>query len=326
MNWIAAYLNAVKTNLPRAKREDLGEELQTLLEEEFESANGKTTSEATDPEILAWLRTREHPTLVASRYHDRRVLIEEDAYPLFKLTLRYSLIGIVVALVSAAVITAIANGDFYISPVDLIARLLKSCLLGFASVTLVFHYFGRYLNAQSHLAKWKPEELPDPNLKWEQEPWANSIAGLVFTSLFLLFINGFLTNVAQAVTSEPSKFLQLKLVEEAAAFLPWINLVSTSSILLYAYQIVRPYWSAATLSLHAALAAGTAWIVYHLRNVDPFLQLANLPDDKAQQASELVSWVNTSISVTLNIVFLVCLYEIGRNLYRIKLLGNRRLF
>ncbi|EDY81981.1 hypothetical protein VDG1235_1601 [Verrucomicrobiia bacterium DG1235] len=326
MNWIAAYLNAVKTNLPRAKREDLGEELQTLLEEEFESANGKPTSQATEPEILAWLRTQEHPTLVASRYHDRRVLIDEDAYPLFKLTLRYALIGIAVAITSATVITAVANGTFYLSPFDLLGRILEACLLGFASVTLVFHYFGRALNAQSHLAKWKPEELPDPQLKWEHEPWANSIAGLVFTSLFLLFINGFLTSVAQAISGEPPKFLQLKLVEEAATFLPWINLVSIVSILLYAYQIVKPYWSAATLSVHAALAAGTAWIVYHLRHVDPFLQLANLPEDKAQQASQLVSWVNTSISVTLNIVLLVSLYEIGRNLYRIKLLGKRRLY
>ena len=327
MNWINAYITAIKTNLPRNQREDIASELEGLLEESLEADTGKASSELSEEESLNWLKTREHPALVAIRYQDRRALIDEDTFPLFKLTLRYALIGLAVAYTVLAILSAFSAGDggYAVSLTRLGGNILHSGLLAFASITLVFHFFGKHFNAREHLAAWNPKDLPDPGKKWEQEPYASSIAGLVFSGIFLLFLNGFLTGVLDGLTNREAPALRAWLVEEAAALLPWINAVVIVSILMHAVMILRPRWSTATLAFHALVGLASAVIAFQLQNVSPMFRIVSDSMEHAEQVDRLVGIVNASARMGLVTVALISLFEAGRDIWRMIQLGGRRL-
>lgn len=324
MNWIHAYIEAVRTNLPREKREDIGEELRTILEESLESETGRRVGELSEEEGLAWLRTREHPSLVAARYQERRCLVDEDCFPLFKLTLRYVLAGLTVGFAALAFLSAVASGDgnYSVSLTGLAADILRAGLMAFAVVTLVFHFFGKAFSARSCLAKWNPADLPDPSNKWEQEPWSSSVGGLVCSGIAMLFLNGFLPGLAGAASRW--SFAEVKVIEEAVAMLPWINLALGGWILLHAYMLLKPRWSVASLAASMALSAGGALILYGLQGVQPMLALAGASPEDAERVGRLVQWANQSARIALLVVLAFTLYELVRCGWRMTRIWGRR--
>ena len=325
MNWIHAYINAIKTNLPRHKRDDIALELETLIEETLEADTGKRPSDLSEAETLNWLKTRDHPALVAMRYQDRRTLIDEDSFPLYKLTVHYAIIALTVVYILLEVLSAFSSqgGGPSISVTRLAGNILHSSLLAFASITLVFHFFGRHFNARKCLAKWNPKELPDPAKRWEMEPYADSIAGLIFTGIFLLFINGLLTGIVSEISN--STVIRFHLVESAATLLPWINATLIASMGLSALMILRPQWSTATLALHAAIALASAILALQLQSVSPMFELLTESTSHPEQLDRLTRIVSTSGRTVLTIIAIVSLYELVRDLWRMIQLGGRRL-
>ncbi len=324
MNWIHAYIEAVKTNLPREKREDIGEELRTILEESFEGETGRRAQELSEEEGLAWLRTREHPSLVAGRYQERRCLVDEECFPLFKLTLRYVLAGLTVGYAGLAFLGALASGDghYSVSLTGLAADVLRGGLLAFAGVTLAFHFFGKTFSARNCLADWNPRDLPDPSLKWEQEPWSSSVGGLVCSGIALLLLNGFLPGLAGA-TSRWS-FAEVTVVSEAAALLPWINVALVGWILLHSYLLLKPRWSVASLAANMALSGGGALIVYALQGSQPLFALAEGQVETADRLVRLLGWANGAARVALLIVLAGSLFELARSGWRVSRIWGRR--
>ncbi len=325
MNWIHAYINAIKTNLPRHKRDDIASELHTLLEETLEADTGKPASDLSEAETLNWLKTREHPALVAMRYQDRRTLIDEDSFPLYKLTVHYAIIGLTVIYVLLEMLTAFSSQSSAqsISVTRLAGNILHSSLLAFASITLVFHFFGKQFNARKCLAQWNPKELPDPAKRWELEPYADSIAGLIFTGIFLLFINGLLTGIVSEISN--STVIRFHLVESAATLLPWINATLIASMGLYALMILRPHWSTTTLALHAVIALASAAIALQLQSVTPLFEMVNESTSHPEQLDRLSRTVSTSGRVVLSIIAIISIYEVIRDAWRMIQLGGRRL-
>jgi hypothetical protein len=327
MNWIHAYIHAIKTNLPQNRREDIATELETLLEASIEADTGKPSSELSEAESLAWLKTREHPALVAIRYQDRRALIDEDTFPLFKLTVRYVLIGLAIAYTVLAFLSAFTGHpkNYAVSLSHLAGNILHSGLIAFAGITLIFHFFGKYFDARTCLAKWNPRELPDPAKKWVQEPYSSSIAGLIFTGIFLLFINGFLTGILSGLSRPDSPVFHARLVEEALVLLPWINTVLIASILLYGLMILKPHWSTATLTFNALIALGSAWIAFQLQRITPMVEFVSESMDSTIQMDTVLGILNTSLKTVLIIIALANLFEAGRDIWRIIQLRGRRL-
>lgn len=325
MNWIAAYINAVKTNLPKKQKEDIGEELQTLLEESFVRDLEKQPEESSEAEVLEWIRKREHPALVAARYYERRNLVDEDSFPLFKITLQYVFYGLCVAYVSIALLRAFTTGDYTLSLTNLAGNILHSGLIAFACVTLIFYFFGSKIASKDLLSNWNPKDLPNPDNKWEQTPWSDSISSLVFTTVFLLLINGFLGHIAQTIGGQRFEGVQLNIVDHVRAHLPAINAVLIGSILLYAFMLFKPYWSTLTLSTNLILNLATAVIAYQLTNYDSFVAIASGSLDSAAELPKFIGMINTSIRVALFIVLIISLYEMARGAYRLNQLGTRRL-
>ncbi len=326
MNRIAAYIEAVKTNLPKAQREDLGDELRSLLEESHEAALGKSAAEASEAETIAWLKTREHPALLASRYHTRRVLIDEDSFPLYKLALRYALIGIALAHIGASLFAALSSGHYVLPVFSIVSSIVHVGLLAFAAITLTFHFFSQHLRASAQLARWDPRDLPDPSHKWAQEPYADSIAGLVFTAIFALFINGMLGSFIDGASGHRFQSVAFNFMPEAAKLLPWINGVLLGSILLYAALIARPRWSILTLAASAALSFGVAAICGQLLTVTPLIEIVSKPAaTRFPDQETLLAWIDISLRIGLIIVVSISLFEAMRSLWRMGRLGKGRL-
>lgn len=301
-----------------------------MLEESLERETGKAPGALSDEEAIAWLKTRPHPALVAAGYQERRSLVGEEVFPLYKITLRYVLIGLAVAYAAVAFLKAWSSEQqgVFISVPGLLGDIVHSGLMAFAVITLIFHFCGKYFNAGECLANWNPKDLPDPTQKWEQESRSSSVGGLVFTGIFLLVLNGLLLGVSEDGGDEASSVLNLQAVTSAVEWLPWINAVLIASILLYGFMIVKPYWSATTLAFNAILSAGTAIIAYHLQGISPLFEMAPGIAENAQVAEgaeTLLGMVNTSLRIALLIVCLVSVWEVARDIWRLSRLGTRRL-
>jgi len=328
MNLIDAYINAIKANLPTAKREDVGAELHALIEESLEADTGKSPAELSEGELHAWLKTREHPSLVAARYHERRCLIDEDSFPFFKLTLRYTLFGIAIALTVLTVLAELASGrgSYHLSLWNLMGNIVHFGLLTFAALTLAFHFGGRHFNARERLANWNPRDLPHPSLKWQQEPYSSSIAGLVFTALALLMLNGYLNRaitVIDTVAERKVSLLHVTVAAEAAALLPWINGVLIASLLLYGFLLIQPRWTPVTLGVSALIALATIAVIYPLQALSPLLVFVQDATPHAEKFARLERWANANARLILIIILVVNLYEAGRDTTRMVTLLRR---
>ncbi len=77
MNWIERYVNAVTQRLPKAKRDDIGVELESILRDKVEEQEASLGRPLDEAEVLAELKTYGHPLQVAARYQDQRMLERE---------------------------------------------------------------------------------------------------------------------------------------------------------------------------------------------------------------------------------------------------------
>lgn len=328
MNLIDAYINAIKANLPTAKREDVAAELQVLIEESLEADTGKSPTELSEAELQAWLKTREHPSLVAARYHERRCLIDEDCFPYFKLTLRYTLFGIAIAFTVLTVLAELASdrGDYLLSLWNLMGSIVHFGLLAFAALAIAFHFGGQHFNARERLASWNPKDLPHPGLKWQQEPYSSSIAGLVFTALALLFLNGYLNHAVTVTDTTAGRHiftLNVDVVAGAVALLPWINGVLIASFLLCAFMLIRPRWTPTTLGISVLIALATVAVIYPLQALTPLFTLVPESVSHPESYARMERWANANARIVLIIILLVNLYEAGRDSLRMVTLLRR---
>jgi len=329
MNWINAYIHAVKKELPAKNRDDLAEEFETLLTERLEEETGKSSAQLSEAEALEWLKKQEHPALAAAGYQERRSLVSEDSFPLFKLTLKYVLIGLLVAYGALTALQALGSAhSAYINKALLAmgGNLLQSSLIAFAVVTLIFHFFGDQLNAREKLASWNPKELKLPAGRWEVISMPSAIAALVFTSLFILLINGLLDNSIERLNNENFTFIRPQFTQAVLAYLPWFNGILITNVFLYCIQIVRRQWSTTTLIIHLILCLATVAILSQLRGVTPIVELQIIPGKEAAELEKLNGIINTSLHIAFIIAILVNIGEALRDIYRMVKLGTRRIW
>ena len=72
MNWVERYVNAVKMALPRSLREDVGDELYTLVEQKVVAAEEQQGASLSEETLIDLLRSHGHPLVVAAGHQQRR--------------------------------------------------------------------------------------------------------------------------------------------------------------------------------------------------------------------------------------------------------------
>ena len=305
-----------KSYLPKKIREDVGDEIMSVMADKIEAKEADLGRKMKEAELKSWIEAQAHPMVLASGYQERRELVSAELFPMYLVALKIALIIILALKVFSAGFYILGNVDFLFFDIfkRLFGGLLESGLLAFGSITLVFHFLGEHIAKGKFFEKWKVKNLPEAGHKWIAVPVGEKIFEIVAYLFLLAIVNSFFLD-----TWDPWWDDAVTLNLGFHALIPWINAVVILSLLQNFWLVVRPHWSIPKLATNVVLAIFGFWVLTMIAGLDPILSfdqafVTDHPDIDRED------WLNKIITYSLYVVGAVIIYEFGRDLYRIYVL------
>ena len=182
MKLLERYLQAVARCLPKARRDDIIEELRVNLLSQFEDREEELGHPLTVDEQAEILRRHGNPTMVASSYGTSNLgfafgvqLIGPELFPIYRNVLG-TIMSISLILLAIVIPTVLGTTHEAIT----LARILTPVIIQFFATTLIFilidHGKGHVLN------RWDPRTLPAVKPSTDEGPTLKNI----FTFLFMV--------------------------------------------------------------------------------------------------------------------------------------------
>jgi hypothetical protein len=240
MELLDRYLHALKMYLPAQQQRDIVAELSDNILSDIEEQEARLGRPLNRAEEVALLRKYGHPLLAAGRYAPQQYLIGPALYPYYWFALKI-LTGF---LVLGNVALAVVSGFMSQNPVgiadDLFGNVLRAVIIGVGVVTIGFAVLERWQVKIRFLEKWDPAALPAvSSVDAERVPLTESIFGLIFGALFLLYWLAVPPFDRLAVSDDG---ITLRLAPIWRQFyLPIMGLILIG-LVQNAVNLVRPHW------------------------------------------------------------------------------------
>jgi len=258
MDLIDRYLAAIARRLPVDKADDIVAEIRDDLltrQEVREDALGRPLDRK---EVAALIKEVGHPLVVASRYRPQQYLIGPDAFPFFVATLR--IVAMVLALafaVTGASSVVFGHADLAHALGRAMSNLFNSAMLAFGTVAAVFYALERTGFPAEHLAKWRPQDLPEVRDK-QPNVWGSAFE-VAIGVYFILWWCGLVPFPAyysnlKGLTLTPDPIW-------TAVWWPVLALL-VARLAFNLVQWLRPRWKAVLAMLAVASAAGGLGLAY----------------------------------------------------------------
>lgn len=314
MELIDRYLNAVRLWLPAGKQDDIIEELGDDLRSQVNDRATELGRELDEGEIIAILKRRGRPELVASNYHQPQWLIGPSLFPGYFFLLKHVVLWILVPIFAVVVsivlwrtaspVTTFVSAAWYF-------QMWTVWVIGL--LTIVFAIIERLPHnwPDSRDDSWNPRQLPrfaevNSNKEWPRSvAIAMSAMGLVIGLgwLYLLWYHPQFDFNGVRVTLAPvwnNMRVPILLLGFGGFFLGLISLIWPSRIKLQSgFRLLIN--SCSLILLYVLLKAGN-WVA--LRSPGPI-------------ANGMEKAVNLGIWVALIVVGIVTLVSLALNLTRI---------
>ncbi|MDH7943561.1 hypothetical protein QGM61_06995 [Pseudohongiella sp. SYSU M77423] len=241
MNWIDRYVAEIKRYLPAKNRDDVAEELQSLLEEEVLELEADRERPLTDAEWHDLLREFGHPMQVATRYGANGALVSAALYPLYRKVVTYLLAATALIYVVAIVWSIVADVTWGVMTEQ------RAVNLGFGFseawsfavnwlvfITLGFHIADRYLVNAGTLQRWNPDSLP-PAMA-ERETLLSSILVSILVAVWLVILHRLSPEFSAAVLSgeQDNRFITL---------IGWLKIQAVVVLAVYLVLLFKPHWT-----------------------------------------------------------------------------------
>lgn len=316
MDWLERYVGAVKGYLPKKIRDDVGEEIGTVLHDKLEEKEKELGRKLKDEELKNWIGSQKHPLLLAASYQERRELVPAEVFPFYLQALKIALVLVLVIQVAGTGFYILGSGDFGFSGIfkHLFGRLLEAGLLAFGSVTVVFHFLGKRILGADFLKKWNVDNLPEVRYKWAATP----VGETVFEIVALVFLFAFMYGLYLGKWDIP----EVDLIAFNPGFhdlIPWILGAIGLGVAHRIWRVARPHWTVPKLIAGTGIGVLSLGILIMVLSLDPILFFE--PEIAARHPGlERGDWLARTVTYSLYVVFAVNLYELGRDLYRIYLL------
>jgi hypothetical protein len=287
MDLMERYMAAIRRNLPAARADDIAAEIAEDLESRREDREAALGRPLTRDEVGAMLRSFGHPLVVAARFRSHQYLIGPEVYPFYLFVMKIAL-ALGAALVVGVAIVGLALGDSNL--VRAVAQaaegLLSYGLFAIAVVTIIFAVLERAGFPAGHLARWTPEQLPDP-LDKPQSQW-ESAAEVGLGLAFLLWWTG--------VVRIPQLWGAQAPIEAAPVwdrfYLPILLLLS-AQLLVNLVKWLRPRWRTAIGIATIATSVAALVVIGGLFQADGWVVAT------AAGSPEVTDSVNLAIKIAL---------------------------
>lgn len=184
MDLMDRYVNAVKFWLPRAHQADIAAEIRDDLRSKRDDAEARLSRGLSEDEVVAILKERGHPMLVAAGYLPPKPLVGPALLPSYWFVLRLALaIALPITFIILILPLHILQDGDTTGTVRAVWDVLCAGVFIFGVVTLVFAVIERY--PRKNLTEWDPRRLPGmPASNAAVDPWSESVARLVMSISF----------------------------------------------------------------------------------------------------------------------------------------------
>ncbi|WP_295802308.1 hypothetical protein [uncultured Microbulbifer sp.] len=250
MELLQRYVDNVKTYLPQSLREDVGNELYSGLQDEYDDLSETLGRAPGELEIAALLKRRGHPMQVAAAFRPRRTQVSEALFPLYLQVLKWVilLIAIVNGVALALPLLGAPQPDFFGAVWRWLFATANAALQAFAWITLGFYFTGESLSFSNAFGKWDPRSLP--RVAGGGHNIGQFDSGIELVAILLCA--GWLNNLFSLV--QPSfAGIELILAEQLRGLLPWINIALGAGALMAAWKLLLPYWTRSKILLSATI-------------------------------------------------------------------------
>lgn len=188
MNLVSLYVANVKQHLPLGMRDDVGDELQGMLEDRINAEASRLGRPLDDNEIAALLREYGNPHRVAVSYLPSP-LHSGAVFALYKRT-----VGRLVRI-SFLVVIALSFYKIYSNPPSAMVVMVEYWhavydVLSFILIviTLVYYFAGPALDRLPRAWRWDPAHLPEPQGTWQPVSLPSVIGASILAVSFLAMI------------------------------------------------------------------------------------------------------------------------------------------
>ena len=320
MTWVNRYVSGVRRYLPRKTRDDIGDELRSILDDKIEEAREARGGPLEEADVISILKDFGHPLEVASGYQNRGALISESLFPIYLQVLKFvALLFVVFYLLWIAVG---ASGAVAACPNISGATLANVCLLSLVGMTVTFHVWGRHLERSDSFRKWNPRSLPP-------EPPDDSSVSLTESLVALVMIVGWFAllswagHLATLAGYERSALYSWDALTfgagyRGAALLLWLKIHAIGSFAISATFLFSPYWSrtkrifsAAGCYLFALIFAMAGMGVSRAIGFCGETELCGPFDDNFERWSEINLAIFTAVAFALGTYNVYRAYKIG---------------
>jgi hypothetical protein len=317
MDLLDRYLQAVRFFLPKRQQNDIIRELSEDLVSEMEDEEAARGRPLTQDEQADILRRRGHPMLVAGKYRTHQRLIGPAFFPIYAFALEMALGVSLLVTVLLAGVGAVLTGD----PVGHFVRGLLEWpargLAVFAWTTLGFAALDHVQSRMKIRYTWDPRTLPRAVRREHWTSRARAVFELVLIAACLVWLL-LLPGSPELLLGQGARILAVAPVWHAM-YVP-IVLLTAAAAALRVVDVVRPYWTPARSAARIAVqAAGIVMVGQLLRAGEWVVAVpgASLPGGRS--LDRLLDVVNRSVQIGLFIAAVVSLFEIGREINRLRL-------
>jgi hypothetical protein len=184
---IKRYIYAVTKHLPENKRQDVGRELESLIEETL--AERSQDGQAADADTKAVLLELGRPAELAAKYdpHAKDALIGQPHFSVYLRVLKIVLLAVTLGMAIASLLEGVTGfeGNVFQFFASVLSNIWQGLLGAFAWVTIIFAVLYQK-DVKLDFAAEDLDDLPAVPEKRQQIKLSDTIVSFIFTILFLI--------------------------------------------------------------------------------------------------------------------------------------------
>ncbi|SDJ80080.1 HAAS signaling domain-containing protein [Sediminibacillus albus] len=330
MEMIDRYVYAVTQRLPQSQRQDIAQELRSLIEDMLEEKTGE--KQYGQEEVEQVLLELGNPAKLADQYREpKRYLIGPQLFhpyiSIMKIVLTVAAVAMGVVFILETILDPAAILQHFL---DLLISVIIAATQMFAWITIGFaiaQYYGvgRYNWKTAGFGdEWKPSELPQiPDTK-KQIKRSEAVFGIIFSVIALVAVrfSNHLFGVTIFENGEWVAVIPFLDTEAVAEIMPIIYLVVAFGILKEAVKLIIGKWSkkmAVYNLIVNGVILGLAWLVLKdqlIWNPHFMQELAQFSEFNSEEFATVQNiWKQSQVWIVI-IFILTILIDTGIGFYK----------
>jgi hypothetical protein len=288
MELLDRYLNFIRFLLPRAKQQDLIDELSEDLHAQIADKEAELGRPLKTEELEALLKQCGHPLLVAARYQAQQHLIGQPLYPLYVFGLKMVQWVLFPLLLVVGAVLALFREHPLAALIGSVGDAIAGAIYMVGLLTLVFVVLERLQTKLTFLEDWKPRDLPKLPVVPDQTQIhrSESFGGFIGCAAFLAWWTGLLhlpqTGKLEFLNPLPEAFFWPVLVLFAA------------EMALHAVNIFMPWWTRRRAAFQLLLDVYALGLSVALLRVWPWFAL-KMPTESPMYLAQVELIVNGAL-------------------------------